>query len=1125
MGKVLKIVAVVAAIAAAIPSGGTSLLAAGLGVSATVASAIAVGLTVGASLLNKPKAPQNSPANSDRLRASIDPRAFRKSATGYTALNTDIRDEEFSDNQAYLHRFIVVAAHKVQSMDEIWFDDELAWSAIGGVGSKFAGYLALDVCTEGSAAEAVNISSRMGSSRRYTGCAYVYLRYKLTGNDKKAESPFAQSVPTRITIRGKGAFFYDPRKDSTVPGGSGGHRADNQATWEWSDSACRNPALALLWNLLGWRINGELSVGRGIPKERIDLESFAVAANLCDENVAKAGGGTEPRYRCDGVWSEGDSPTTVTDMLKASMNADLDDVDGKLRVTIFRDDTFVSDADFTTDDVLGAFDWEPITPLDQSFNIVRGAYTDASNQSLYQQIDYPQQRATSPDGIDRIDTFNLPMVQSVSQAQRLAALRLNREKFSGTFRAEFQATAWRVQKNSIVRLTFAPLGFVNKTFRVVEMDLREDGVVPLLLREEDSSIYVAPALQLGVVPVDSTPYDPFKAPITEAINDAVTLAQSRGKVWTGPSMPSLTESTVGDTWIGPDGTFYERVNEGGILLGDFAVTLAGFRPQLAWTLSANQVLRDTFLQADAAYASANEAIDELIGLADDDLISRNEKITKLVPEVSRLEDKWGALSAIATSLGVSTTAAASARTAWNSFLSGLSPAWNDTSVDTPVTRAAFNSARDTYDSALYDLDRAVKDKAATVATWSGVSGSGKPQDNATYGALPSEVAAIAAAYALAQSKGKVWTSATIPSIAESNLGDTWIGPDGTFYERVNEGGILLGGFAVTLGGFRPQIAWTLSANQVLRDTLLQADVAYTSANDAIDQLIGLADDDLLSRNEKITKLVPEVARLEDKWAALSGIATSLGVSTTAAASARTSWNSFLSGLSPAWNDTSQDTAVARLSFNSVRDAYDTALYNLDRAVKAQAATVATWAGVSGAGRPADNATVGAPTGTPVGSITAGDVSSTINSGGGVANNQVSTPAVQDNALTAGVQASAGSGTMTSGGTANGVSVAYTVTSGRLRVDICVDAWRSAGATLSGYVELIRTKSGVDTLIGRSLFIYGFAGEFSPIVYWAFDNPGAGAVSYRVRYTRDSGTGTLAYANQSISVAEFKDQRT
>lgn len=270
-----------------------------------------------------------------------------------------------------------------------------------------------------------------------------------------------------------------------------------------------------------------------------------------------------------------------------------------------------------------------------------------------------------------------------------------------------------------------------------------------------------------------------------------------------------------------------------------------------------------------------------------------------------------------------------------------------------------------------------------------------PTNPASIGAATA--AEVAAALALAQAKGKVWTGATMPTVAESNVGDTWIGPDGTFYERVNEGGILLGGFAITLGGFRPRIAWTLSANQVLRDTLLQADAAYLSANDAIDQLIGLADDNLISRNEKITKLVPEVARLEDKWVALSGIASSLSVSTAAASSARTAWNSFLAGLSPAWNDTSQDTVVARASFNAVRDTYDTELYNLDQAVKSKAATLASWSGVSGAGKPADNATVGAPTGTPVGSITAGDVSSTINSGGGVANNQVSTGAIQSQA--------------------------------------------------------------------------------------------------------------------------------
>ena len=49
----------------------------------------------------------------------------------------------------------------------------------------------------------------MGTTRRYTGCGYVYLRYKLTGNDSKVDSPFAQQVTTRITIRGEGAALYD----------------------------------------------------------------------------------------------------------------------------------------------------------------------------------------------------------------------------------------------------------------------------------------------------------------------------------------------------------------------------------------------------------------------------------------------------------------------------------------------------------------------------------------------------------------------------------------------------------------------------------------------------------------------------------------------------------------------------------------------------------------------------------------------------------------------------------------------------------------------------------------------------------------------------------------------------
>lgn len=480
------------------------------------AGLISVGLGLGASLISSGKAPSNSAENTERLRASIDPRTPRKTVVGHTAFATDIRDEEFTDNQEYFHRFIVCASHKVDSFEEIWFDDQRVWTAAGGVQGDAVGYLTVATRTEGSAANAINISSRMGSTRRYTGLAYVHLKYKLTGNSKKAESPYAQSITTRITIRGKAAALPDPRDPAQ-------DMAD-QSTWVWDDDACRNPALALLFYLRGYKINGLLAVGKGIPTERIDLESFEVAANICDELVAKAGGGTEPRYRCDGVWSEGDDPTTVIDMLKATMNADLDDVGGKLRLTIYHNDLADVVADFSDEDIIDDFEWRPVKKLDETFNVVRGTFSDPSNDSLYQQIDYPRQEIASPDGIERALNLNLPMVQSASQAQRLANLRLKRQEFAGTFTANFQATGWKLQRNSILRLSFKQTGFVDKLFRVDDIEIRQDGIVPLVLVEEDAGIYGAPTLQAPITPVPSTPYNHVLNPIIAAINGgAVTL--------------------------------------------------------------------------------------------------------------------------------------------------------------------------------------------------------------------------------------------------------------------------------------------------------------------------------------------------------------------------------------------------------------------------------------------------------------------------------------------------------------------------------------------------------------------------------------------------------------------------
>lgn len=549
MSKVLKVVAGVAAIASVALTGGASLglFAATTGLlSAGTFTAIALGASLGASLLAGGKTP-GTVTDGDRLNADINPRAPRKTVFGSTAMATDIRDQEYTESQKYLHRWIVVASHRVAAIREIWFDDKLAWTIGGGAQGEFAQWLQVIPVLEGSASNVQNISPRMGSTRRYTGLAYVYFRFQILAQSKKLDSVFAQSVPTRITIRGDGQYVYDPRMDSTVPGGSGPCRAGDQSTWVWSEAQGNNPALGLLAYLLGWRVNGLIAVGQGIDPARLDLQSFAVAANICDETVT-AYGVTEPRYRAAGVYSEDDNPTAIVDNFKAAMNADLDDVGGKLRLTIFRNESLPL-ATFTDDDVLGDFSWRPAVSLDETFNVVRGTYPDPSNASLYQPNDYPQIEVASPDGKVRPLPLDFAFVQSPSQCQRLASLRVRRQEYAGVFTATYQATAWKVQKNAVIWQTFRACGFVAKPFRVVDMEHREDGTVPLTLREENAALYDPVAAGAVNTPVPPTPYDPTLSPIADATNATALSALQQAIATSYPVGLTLTAADDGTITI------------------------------------------------------------------------------------------------------------------------------------------------------------------------------------------------------------------------------------------------------------------------------------------------------------------------------------------------------------------------------------------------------------------------------------------------------------------------------------------------------------------------------------------------------------------------------------------------
>lgn len=514
-----------------------------------------------------PKMPK---AQATRLNPSLDPMAHRKFVFGETAMNTDIRYFEPSGtDQEYFDFIIATSAHEVESIEGIWFDDREAWRNDGinppVVLSPYTGYLTVTPITKGTAANyiAINGGTVWGSSCRLTGCSYVHLRIKRTGSGSAVDSPLVNGLPGRVTIKGKGAKLYDPRLDTTVTGGSGAERATDQTTWGSGASTNReNPALQLLWFLLGWRIpdsTGKLSVGCGVPAARIDLPSFITAANICDEAITLAAGGTQPRYRTAGVGSDADNRMEIIQILLTAMNATLRDSNGKLSITIMKNDLATPVLQFDDNDILGDFSWNQTRGLDEMMNAVHGRYTDPSTNSLYQQVEYPVVSITSIDGIERMQTLDLPWVQEGRRAQRIAKQVLQRAQYKGIFSATFSMKALGCEVGDIVYISFEPLGWASKPFRVLTQGINNTGQVPMTLIEENAAIYAWDANEQAVVtPTAPTIYNPLNSPYILAISDAEAAAD--GKIVSFYQSSAPTAQGIGDIWIDTDDKVMYRWN-------------------------------------------------------------------------------------------------------------------------------------------------------------------------------------------------------------------------------------------------------------------------------------------------------------------------------------------------------------------------------------------------------------------------------------------------------------------------------------------------------------------------------------------------------------------------------------
>lgn len=552
---------------------GTALATTALGSSLLLTGA---GLVIGGASQALGLGPKVPAAQLSRLNLSFDPNASRKIAFGQTALGTDVVYWEPSGtDDEYADYIIVCAAHAVESIDEVWLDDKLAWN--GTTQSPYTGYLTITAVTEGVSGSgiAINGGATWNANCSLTGCAYIHVRIKRSGNDKKTASPLVNGLPSRMTIRGKGMSLYDPRQDSTN-GGSGSMRPDDQTTWAYTGIG-QNTALQKLSYLLGWKIGGVLSVGAGLPPERLDMADFITAANACEASIAITGGGSHATYETAGMFDDSQAPNDVIQVLATHMNGVPRDLSGKLGLRIAHNDLSGSLLELDEDDLWGAMQWDPGPGINDTINIVRGRCTDSSDASLHQLAPYTQRSVTSADGIDRALTLDLPLFQNFHRSERVAEQVLQRAQVQGRLTAPFGPRALAADEGTPVKFSCAAKGWTDKLFRVErqvrKVILNEQDMqtfCEMVLVEESTAIYTAPATTLPDSAVTTPSYDPLSDPL------ALTVGFSDDIV----SRLSDTTGAALDTFVRDTGLPYAGIVDTGVARDGDTVTFSSTLPSV-----------------------------------------------------------------------------------------------------------------------------------------------------------------------------------------------------------------------------------------------------------------------------------------------------------------------------------------------------------------------------------------------------------------------------------------------------------------------------------------------------------------------------------------------------------------
>ncbi len=501
----------------------------------------------------------------------------------------------------YLHQFITLAGHEVNSITKIYVNEEevsLQTSNGGFVtdarwadsdsNRKLYIYKFTGSNTQNVSQFVNNITALNGNGPDWTvdgvapsgyysdfkgegiACLYVRLEY-----DKNV---FAEGIPL-ITAEIEGKKVYDPRDSSTTYSANAalcirdyltstygldndGDTADAaSASFDVAADACDEDV-----NLAATDA-GSFIVGKAYTIKTVgttDFTAIGASGNTVGVTFTATGVGSgsgtavrgsslsENRYEINGAISLDRSPSDILgDMMTACAGA----LFWGAGLWHLKVGDYVSPVKtFTLDDLRSEINLQTKPSRRDNFNIVRGTFIDAENR--YIQADYPQIRSeafiSDDSDVENALDFTLPLTTSSAMAQRLAKMTLFRGREQMTFTADFGLEAFEVECGDIIALTIDRYGWSSKEFEVAGWKFKNDGDagdlrVALTLRETSAAAFNWAAEEVEITSNDSTLPDP-RAGLT--ISNLAVSAQNT-KI-TSDGTHTVTASLA---WDAPDSAY------------------------------------------------------------------------------------------------------------------------------------------------------------------------------------------------------------------------------------------------------------------------------------------------------------------------------------------------------------------------------------------------------------------------------------------------------------------------------------------------------------------------------------------------------------------------------------------